>query len=37
LLGEGDLVTRERALGTREPSCMPRPGKPFFIPEAHGP
>jgi hypothetical protein len=28
---------RERALETREPSCMPRPARPFFIPEAHGP
>jgi hypothetical protein len=28
---------REHALGTREPSYMPRPAKPFFIPEAHDP
>jgi hypothetical protein len=34
---EGALITRERAMGTREPSCMPRPTKSFFIPKAHSP
>jgi hypothetical protein len=37
LSGERALVTRESALGTRDPSCVPRPSKPFFIPDSHGP
>jgi hypothetical protein len=27
----------ERALETREPSCVPRAAKPFFIPVVHNP
>jgi hypothetical protein len=30
-------VTHERALETHEPSCVPRVGKPFFIPVVHSP
>jgi hypothetical protein len=37
LSGEGAFVMCKHALGTRKPSCMPRPTKPFFIPEARGP
>jgi hypothetical protein len=33
----GALVTHERTLETREPSCMPRAAKPFFIPIIYGP
>jgi hypothetical protein len=36
LLGKGPLVTRERALGTHDPSYIPRPAKFFFIPQACG-
>jgi hypothetical protein len=31
------LVIHECALETREPSCMPKVVKPFFIPEVHNP
>jgi hypothetical protein len=31
------LVMHERALKTREPSCMPRAAKPLFIPVVHSP
>jgi hypothetical protein len=31
------MEIRERALGTRKPSYIARPVKPFFILEAHGP
>jgi hypothetical protein len=30
-------VTHKRALETREPSCMSRAAKPFFIPVVHSP
>jgi hypothetical protein len=35
--GAGALETRERSLETREPSCVARLARPFFIPEARGP
>jgi hypothetical protein len=33
----GASVTRDRALDTCEPSCVPGAGKPFFIPVVHNP
>jgi hypothetical protein len=33
----GTSITHERALKTREPSCVPRAVKPFFIPVVHSP
>jgi hypothetical protein len=33
----GTSVTHERALETREPSCVPRAAKCFFIPVIHSP
>jgi hypothetical protein len=33
----GASVTHERALKTREPSCVPRAAKPFFIHVVHSP
>jgi hypothetical protein len=33
----GASVMHERALKTREPSCVPRVAKPFFIPVVHSP
>jgi hypothetical protein len=33
----GASVTRDRALDTCEPSCMPRAARPFFIPVVHSP
>jgi hypothetical protein len=33
----GASVTRDRALDTCEPSCVPRAARPFFIPTVHSP
>jgi hypothetical protein len=33
----GTSVTRERALDTCKPSCVPRAARPFFIPVVHSP
>jgi hypothetical protein len=33
----GASVTRDRALDTCEPSCVPRAARPFFIPVVHSP
>jgi hypothetical protein len=33
----GALVTRNRALDTCEPSCVPGAARPFFIPVVHNP
>jgi hypothetical protein len=33
----GASVTRDRALDTCEPSCVPGAARPFFIPVVHGP
>jgi hypothetical protein len=33
----GASVTRDRALDTCEPSCMPGTARPFFIPVIHNP
>jgi hypothetical protein len=33
----GASVTRDRALDTCEPSCVPEPARPFFIPVVHNP
>jgi hypothetical protein len=33
----GASVTRDRALDTCEPSCMPGAARPFFIPVVHSP
>jgi hypothetical protein len=33
----GASVTRDRALDTCEPSCVPEPARPFFIPVVHSP
>jgi hypothetical protein len=33
----GALVTRDRALDTCEPSCVPGAARPFFIPVVHSP
>jgi hypothetical protein len=33
----GTSVTRDRALDTCEPSCVPRAARPFFIPVFHSP
>jgi hypothetical protein len=33
----GALVTRDHALDTCEPSCVPRAARPFFIPVVHNP
>jgi hypothetical protein len=33
----GSSVTRNRALDTCEPSCVPGAAKPFFIPVVHSP
>jgi hypothetical protein len=33
----GASVTRDRALGTCEPSCMPEAARPFFIHVVHSP
>jgi hypothetical protein len=33
----GTSVTRNRALGTCEPSCVPGAARPFFIPVVHSP
>jgi hypothetical protein len=33
----GASVMHERALETRESSCVPRAAKPFFIPVVHSP
>jgi hypothetical protein len=33
----GASVTRDRALDTYEPSCMPGAAMPFFIPVVHNP
>jgi hypothetical protein len=30
-------VTRDRALNTCEPSCVPRAARPFFVPVLHNP
>jgi hypothetical protein len=33
----GASVTRDRALDTCEPSCVPEAARPFFIPVVHSP
>jgi hypothetical protein len=33
----GATVTRDCALDTCEPSCVPEAGRPFFIPVVHSP
>jgi hypothetical protein len=33
----GTSITRDRALGTCEPSCVPRAARSFFIPVVHSP
>jgi hypothetical protein len=33
----GASITRDRALNTCEPSCVPGTAKPFFIPVVHNP
>jgi hypothetical protein len=33
----GASVTRDRALDTCEPSCLPGAARPFFIPVVHNP
>jgi hypothetical protein len=36
-MSAGALVTHERGLETREPSCVARTAKPFIIPVVHSP
>jgi hypothetical protein len=36
-MSAGTSVTHEHAMKTCEPSCVPRVGKPFFIPVVHSP